>query len=187
MNDLKLCLRLSVYSLTVFVVLIALGACASKASSEEPSYGGGGHTVWVRVDKPVMQPVIHYTSTDSHGVSHDRVIRRQEDANMLVMMEMTVINYLMHDVQATVNQDNIELVATDGTVFHPINTVTRTLHPDDGLDQEFTVPDFTPVWGAHTLSPGEQLEGYLVFESPPGTEFTEFHWQGPNKVTARFH
>ena len=78
-----------------------------------------------------------------------------------------------------------ELTLEDSVRVRPIDVLVRAFPTEDEFPREM-VPDFVPLWGSVILNANQQLEGYLVFETPAGLGARELRWQASDTALIRF-
>jgi len=81
-----------------------------------------------------------------------------------------------------VGQNAAELVDSKGNKYSPVDPCEASVEidtpdPEDGLYNPF-------MWGNIDLPQGHQVEGWMLFEVPPGTDPVTFNWQETERITA---
>ncbi|NQW18852.1 MAG: hypothetical protein HQ478_15375 [Chloroflexi bacterium] len=144
-----------------------------------------GRILWVQIEEPFLVPSIHYQNPSTDGELLNWEIAPKNPANVMAMVKVTLINQKTAQARVIIDEKAARLISTDGFNYSPTNIVTasKTIESiDGGLKQD----NFVGLWRPATINSGENLIGWMVFEVPPGTEFTEFRWEASDNITIRF-
>ena len=145
----------------------------------------GGRTLWVQSERPKTTVELFYTGPDTEGAMQQWIIQPEGAGTVLAYIEVTVINQTSGAVNLIVDRNAAELTTGEGIIHRPIDVIARTQHPEQ-YNTRFEVPGFLPMWGSVVLESGRQLNGYLVFEVPEGSQFDNLRWAASDTVILRY-
>lgn len=153
-----------------------------------------GRTLYMRADVPKDSPFILFSGLDVNGLAHNWAIKTDGEGTELAYVKVTLINAQSGSVNVIIDQEAAELTTGDDLTHKPVDTIVRTFQTDS-VDPRNSVAGFVPLWsprdesGAYraiTIGAGEQIEGYLVFEVPAGSTYTEFRWKATDSAIVRY-
>ncbi|MBI4219079.1 MAG: hypothetical protein HY682_02970 [Chloroflexi bacterium] len=144
-----------------------------------------GRILWMRVTEPNIVPEVQFQNLDINGNLSNFRITPSAPGMRLAIMTITLINKQSHDVVVVIDADAAEALAEDGKTLKPINTVERS-GPIEGVDGRYVYAGFVPLWDTVTLGSDQQVQGMMVFEVDPRTEFKEFRWNATDSMIVRF-
>lgn len=176
-------------------VLIALAAMSVAAAAAlipfilfyeggDPHYVAG-RTLYMRTDEPKLMPLVLFTGPDSTGVNHHWAIKTEGSGTELAVLKVTLINAQSNAVTVIIDENAAELRTGDDQAHKPLDLVKRT-YQTETTDPRTSIAGFIPLWTTVTLDASKQVEGYMVFEVPAGSTFTEFRWNATDSAIVRF-
>ena len=145
-----------------------------------------GRFLWIQIEEPKVVPAIHYQNPDTEGILTNWEVRPQNPDNVLAMVNTTIINQKAGRAVVVIDEDAATLMTQDNRTFRPINIVTAS-KPISAIDNSLRQNPFVGLWRTVNINSGENLNGWLVFEVPPGSSFTEFRWSASDSITIRFN
>ena len=101
------------------------------------------------------------------------------------MIKVTLINQQTAQARVIIDEAAARMISTDGHNYSPTDVVAES-QLIESINNNFKQDNFVGLWRAVTINTGENLVGWMVFEVPPGTEFTEFRWVASDLITVRF-
>ena len=174
------------------VLLLALAAC-SEAS---PVFGQyfRGKTLDLSIVTLERVPELRYTTTDGHQiVRHYRVTPSAEDLE-LVLLRLKVENHTATSAIVNIDDQAAELRDFFRGKYRPIDVnerVEEVESPENPADERQiiflwnrTVEDGSTE--AFELLRDFGVDGWMVFEAPPGTKFRELRWRAGDSLTIDF-
>ncbi|MBI4304940.1 MAG: hypothetical protein HY678_01345 [Chloroflexi bacterium] len=171
---------LSVIAAAVLIPLIVF----EPLQTGDPLYVPG-RILWMRVTEPNIVPEVQFQNLDINGNLSNFRIAPSAPGLRLAVMTVTLINKQSHDVVVVVDADAAEALTRDGKTLDPINTVERS-GGIERVDGRYVYAGFVPLWDTVSLGSDQQVQGMLVFEVAPGTNFKEFRWNATDSMIVRF-
>ncbi len=144
-----------------------------------------GRVLWMQLEEPKVVPAIHYQNPDTAGVLTNWEIKPQNPDNALAVIKVSLINQQSARVVVVIDENAAILMTDDGRSFRPMNVLTES-KPIATLDNSLRQSEFVGLWRSVSINSGENLNGWMVFEVPRGSEFREFRWAASDTITARF-
>lgn len=143
-----------------------------------------GRILYLRADKPKVQESINYTGPDVSGNVRNWAISPQGSNTELAFVKISLINATAGSVRIVVDTDAAELRTNNGT-FKPLDATARA-QSTGSINPRMDVPGFIPVWGSLNLESNQVVEGYMVFEVPRDSTFSEFRWSATDSAVVRY-
>ena len=144
-----------------------------------------GRVLWMQLEEPKVVPAIHYQNPDTAGVLTNWEIKPENPDNVLAVIKVSLINQQSARVVVVIDENAAILMTDDGRSFRPMNVLTES-KPIATLDNSLRQSEFVGLWRSVSINSGENLNGWMVFEVPRGSEFREFRWAASDTITARF-
>ena len=145
----------------------------------------GGRILWILIEEPFLVPTIHYQNPSVSGELLNWQIAPKNPENVLAMIKVTLINQQTAQARVIIDEAAARMISTDGHNYSPTDVVAES-QLIESINNNFKQDNFVGLWRAVTINTGENLVGWMVFEVPPGTEFTEFRWVASDLITIRF-
>lgn len=145
-----------------------------------------GRYLWFLSREPDTMPFIRYSVLTDEGGVEDLVIVPEGEGTELIMVHMTIFNQTSGSVNLNIDRNAAELTLESGTIVNMIDPIERGLSPLEESDPRYTVQGFVPIWGPVVMSSDTQLQGYLVFEVPAGSEARSLRWGATDVATIRY-
>jgi hypothetical protein len=103
------------------------------------------------------------------------VIAAQGEGSKLAVLRARAVNLTSTQIILFVDETVITLNSKDGVAFKPLNPdMISVLTTED-------VPENNPygahIWGQFRLKKGFEIDGWLFFEVPKDTEFSDIVWE----------
>ena len=174
----------AVVSLIALVVVQVLLWANPFEGGPEPYVAG--RILWLRVESPKVHPYVTYDAPGATGGGLLRwAIKPEGEGTQLVIVKATLINQTSGAVNMVVDRNAAELRIRGSIGLKPVNIIDASYQVDPEADRNY-LTDFTGMWGSVTLNQGEQITGHLVFETPVGSDFSEFRWLSGDTAVVRF-
>lgn len=174
----------AVVSLIALVVVQVLLWANPFEGGPEPYVAG--RILWLRVESPKVHPYVTYDAPGATGGGLLRwAIKPEGEGTQLVIVKATLINQTSGAVNMVVDRNAAELRIRGSIGLKPVNILDASYQVDPEADRNY-LTDFTGMWGSVTLNQGEQITGHLVFETPVGSDFSEFRWLSGDTAVVRF-
>ena len=153
------------------------------SSASEPAAIAAGRVLWVRIVEDVRTaPELHFRTPDANGGLADFAVRPTVPGNNISYVRIAVINQQESaETHMIVDEDAATLLGLDGVNYSPIDVGSAAVETE--INQRYVVEGFQHIWGSVTLPQGFQIQGYLLFETPPGAEFSQLRWRELDVVT----
>jgi hypothetical protein len=145
-----------------------------------------GRTLYFLSSEPRTMPFIRYIGINDEGVYADTVLIPEGESTVFIMVNMTIFNQTSGTVNLNVGRDAAELTLESGVTLKMIDPLERRLTPVEASDPKYTVQGFIPIWGSVVMDAETQLQGYLVFEAPAGSEARSLRWAATDVATIRY-
>ena len=188
----------------LLVLIMALAACAEVS----PAFGQyfQGRTLVVSVVNAEFIPELIYAIDGQQGGLDYMRIAPSEPGLELVILHLKVQNHTATSAIINVDKQGAELRDFNSLKYFPIEVNERVKRLDsppgkeswsaDVLERSARVLElqedgtFAPsrgfISGPFELQKGTGLDGWMVFEAPPGTKFRTFRWRAGDSLTISF-
>ena len=179
------------------LAILVLAGC-SEAS---PAFGQffSGRTLVISVVGIDRLSELHYTAGIEEDVPVYVRVAPSQDGLELVVVRLKVQNHTATSALLDVNQQAAELRDIFSNKYFPIDVGVlgkQVDSPPDRGSRSDQVLELDPdgrfaatkgfIRGPVELQRGMGLDGWMVFEAPPETEFREFKWRAGDNLTITF-
>lgn len=164
--------------LLVALIAVSLLACGRMFPAMGVFFEGEQRKIAISAFDVSRVREVRFKDGDSHYV-----IRATGAQNELFGINLVVFNGKTPQVQFNVAEDKVELTDTDfkGRKFYPIDPLERGERIDPpSSDSNHLYVEF--LWGLYALAEGEEVEGWLFFETPKGILFKDLKWEAGDSV-----
>ena len=146
-----------------------------------------GRTLYVRSERPKLQPYLSYDAIDNEGTPRTWLIVPEGTGTAIAWVDVTLTNATSGAVNLSIDTDAAELTTEDGIIFTPIDVFERVLWPAEGAEVDPRMDTLLlPLWGSRVLQSNEQIQGFVAFEVPAGSKFKSLRWVATDVVNIRY-
>jgi hypothetical protein len=177
---------ISVAAGSVLAALILVPFILLRSPAVDDLYVAG-RTLWVRSERPKLQPYLSYNAEDTEGIPRTWLIVPEGEGTAIAWIDITLINQTSGSVNLSIDSDAAELTTEDGIIFTPINVFERVRWPAEGAEVDPRMDTLLlPLWGSRVLDTNQQIEGFLAFEVPSGSKFKALRWAATDVANIRY-
>ena len=151
------------------VLILSLGVVTGCIRSPDKEYGGKGEVLSVGAYKPRLLDRVVYTVQDQNWV-----ITSQEEGFKIAAVRARAVNLTSTQVNLSVDEDAATLNAEDGDEFKLFEPGTRAVETTEEAPEDN--PYGAHLWGQFQLFRGFEIAGWLFFEVPKDSEFSDIIW-----------
>ena len=182
-------LRLGRLLVVALVLLLLAAACRGSPSKGQPS---GSDSLWINLELLKRVTEVRYSDGDTHWV-----LRPSDSNNELVVVRLDVRNRAAAQVFMDINSDTVIIRGgpeRNYPEYKAVDPFAQRTQVDSKSPQEDAYVPF--LWGAVELpqecptATGElqscRLYGWVVFEAPKGSKFTQMQWRTGDTVFMNF-
>ena len=169
-----------VWSVAALLVLAACEETVDYESVDRGNWAVGSH---LSVNVSNVTQVSEVTYSDQ-GANY--VIRPRNPANELTVAKVLIVNRRSSRVSLLIDVGAASLENRRLARFGPVDPFgTQRL---DAEEASANGNEYTPfLWGEIELEQDKQLEGWMIFETPPQFELYQLRWEQGERVFVRFH
>ena len=167
---------ISVAAVSVLAAMVLVPFIFLRSPAVDDLYVAG-RTLWVRSERPKLQPYLSYNADDTEGIPRTWLIVPEGTGTAIAWIDITLINQTSGSVNLSIDSDAAELTTEDGIIFTPIDVFERIRWPAEGAEVDPRMDTLLlPLWGSRVLESNHQIEGFLAFEVPAGSKFKALRW-----------
>ena len=170
------------------VALLFLGACGQEVDItpgvDYESVDRGNWAIGAHLSVNVSN-VTHVSEVPYSSQGTNYVIRPRNPANQLTVAKVLIVNRKSSRVSLLIDEGAASLENRRLARFGPVNPFgTQRLEAEEASSEGNEYVPF--LWGEVELEQDKQLEGWMIFETPPQLELYQLRWDQGESVFVRF-